>query len=90
MMYDKKMKLDKEQRLTLIAEAVLQNVIDLMSNFVELLNELFDDCGHEAGRDKKEQIISDEVFDSWNRCRKLVIDPISIPHHNISIRTCFH
>lgn len=57
MMCDKKMKFDKEQRLILIAEAVLQNVIDLMSNFVELLNELFDDCGHEAGSDKKQQII---------------------------------
>jgi len=53
---------NKEQRLILIAEAVLQNVIDLTANFVELLNELFDDCGHEAGRDKKEQIIADEVF----------------------------
>jgi transcriptional regulator of acetoin/glycerol metabolism len=29
------------------------------------------------------QVITDEVFDSWVRCKKLGVDPIRIPHHEI-------
>lgn len=28
-------------------------------------------------------VVSDEVFDSWTRCRRMGVDPIEIPHHEI-------
>jgi len=33
--------------------------------------------------DVDRKIVSDEVFDSWTICRKLGVDPIRIPHHEI-------
>lgn len=53
---------DKEQRLILISQEMLQNVIDLTNNFIELLNEIFADCGTVVNGDEKKQVISDEVF----------------------------
>jgi hypothetical protein len=54
--------LSREQRLILIGEEMLQNIIDLTNNFIELLNELFADCGTAVNSDEKKQVISDEVF----------------------------
>jgi len=34
-----------------------------------------------AGIDR--QVITDEVFDSWIRCKRMGVDPIRIPHHEI-------
>jgi len=37
------MKSDKDKKLILISEMILQNIIDLTANFIDLLNELFAD-----------------------------------------------
>jgi hypothetical protein len=54
--------LSREQRLILISQEMLQNIIDLTNNFIELLNEIFADCGTVVNGDEKKQVISDEVF----------------------------
>lgn len=54
--------LNREQRLILIGEEMLQNIIDLTNNFIELLNEIFADCGTVVNCDEKKQVISDDVF----------------------------
>ena len=54
--------LSREQRLILISQEMLQNIIDLTNNFIELLNEIFADCGTVVNGDETKQVISDECF----------------------------